>query len=739
MCDYLVTIFFQNIAFYGKFFILFIHFLGPKDVSLSQPEKAQEQLFFENGQEVKKIPISIDGETLWADPINEQDQSTLMLDLDFNKTEVIEGPHSIILTNAVEEGVESGSSDENKKPSNFSNATEDLTHFTNLKTKAAKKAFKNPVQPNHFSNAAEDIAHFTNLKTKAANKVFKNPLDKRVKIKNKNIGLRKSTNQPHDLRILDESINKRYVTKNKYQCKECNFESYNRSELFKHFKEKKHFKQKDDSIEILEESINKRYRMRDKYFCKKCDFGSFVAAESIEHALTHLPKDAEDNEIAPNSFRLKKCQICSSQFTNESALNEHIKTKHNLIEVSKEPEVKVEPETPKPEAEPIDAMDINSEDMNKKDEPYYECSICKKSKPNNLLDKFAKIEELRIHLVSTHFRDLLLKQLKDQLSKFPICPAENCQAMFNQVQFVKEHFEFAHKNQNLDVSKMILKCQNCYQGPFANENGLLNHLAVKHGSDVEEFAKKIRVELSFTPINPKNSLQVKKLPSTALKKKVVRISTTPGNETKTSFLDDQDMTKHKTSTPISKKTPATPFKRPTGPPNAGGPKIPQKAGVDIYKFRNSNNYVHVVPSTMKLAPTGSVKDLKPVEQSYLKNFSIKDLIGEGIISYVGVQKTNEKFNCELCNKTFYVSKALQQHLTFVHGNKVKKFQCKKCDQNFVKNVDLQVHISAVHGGPKKFKCDICQKDFASQLYLKNHKALVHENLKNPNSVRYVRY
>ena len=633
-----------------------------------------------------------------------------MLDLDFNKTEVIEGPHSIILTNATED-VELGSSDENKKG--------------------------RTVQPSFFSsNSAQDLTYFPNLKKQPEKKAFKNPLDKRVKIKNKNIGLRKGKNQAQDLHILDESINKRYATKNKYQCKVCNFESYNRSELFKHFKEKKHFKQKDDSIEILEESINKRYRMRDKYFCKKCDFGSFVAAESIQHALTHLPKDSQDNINAPNAGRLKKCQICSSQFTNESALNEHIKTKHNLIEVSKD--VKVEPESAKGITEPIDAMDIiNSEETNKKENPYYECSICKKSKPTNLLDKFAKIEELRIHLVTTHFRDLLLKEFKDKLSKFPICPAENCQAMFNQVQLIKEHFGFAHKNQNLDVTKMILKCQSCYEGPFANENGLLNHLAVKHGSDVEEFAKKIRVELSFTPINPKNSLKVKGLPSTALKKKVVRISTTPGNETKTSFLDDQDMTKPKTSTPILKKTPRAPFKRPTGPPSNGGAKLPQKAGLDIYKFRNSNNYIYVIPSTMKLAPADFVKNLKPVEQSYLKNFSIKDLIGEGIISYVGVQKTEEKFNCELCHKTFYVLKALQQHITFFHGNKVKKFQCKQCDQKFVKNVDLQVHISAVHGGSKKFKCDVCQKDFASQLYLKNHKALVHESLKNPKSVRYV--
>ena len=114
---------------YCKFCIIFIHFLGPEDVGLPQrqPEKAREHVFFENGQEVKKIPISIDGETLWADPINEQDQSTLMLDLDFNKTEVIEGPHSIILTNATED-VELGSSDENKKgrtvqPSFFSSIT----------------------------------------------------------------------------------------------------------------------------------------------------------------------------------------------------------------------------------------------------------------------------------------------------------------------------------------------------------------------------------------------------------------------------------------------------------------------------------------------------------------------------------------------------------------------------------------------------------------------------------------
>ena len=67
-------------------------------------------------------------------------------------------------------------------------------------------------------------------------------------------------------------------------------------------------------------------------------------------------------------------------------------------------------------------------------EEYFHCSICK-TKHLRVL-KFDQLEELRLHLAQDHFNELILKDLKEQLLKNPVCPMNNCESLFNQLKLV---------------------------------------------------------------------------------------------------------------------------------------------------------------------------------------------------------------------------------------------------------------------------------------------------------------
>ena len=67
-------------------------------------------------------------------------------------------------------------------------------------------------------------------------------------------------------------------------------------------------------------------------------------------------------------------------------------------------------------------------------EEYFRCSICK-TKHLRVL-KFDQLEELRFHLAQDHFNELILKDLKEQLLKNPVCPMNNCDSLFNQLKLV---------------------------------------------------------------------------------------------------------------------------------------------------------------------------------------------------------------------------------------------------------------------------------------------------------------
>ena len=135
-------------------------------------------------------------------------------------------------------------------------------------------------------------------------------------------------------------------------------------------------------------------------------------------------------------------------------------------------------------------------------EEYFHCSICK-TKHLRIL-KFDQVEELRHHLATEHFNELILKDLKEQLLKNPVCPMTNCESLFNQLKLVEDHFGFSHKEENFDMTNAINKCQTCYQGPFPTFAELLKNLAFNHSDSIDKFTTKMGLSATMNPITDSN-------------------------------------------------------------------------------------------------------------------------------------------------------------------------------------------------------------------------------------------
>ena len=87
-------------------------------------------------------------------------------------------------------------------------------------------------------------------------------------------------------------------------------------------------------------------------------------------------------------------------------------------------------------------------------------------------------------------------------------------------------------------------------------------------------------------------------------------------------------------------------------------------------------------------------------------------------------KTNQSFQCKLCDETFASKTTLNSHIR--SSCQAKPFKCKMCDKSFGTKKNLKSHITLIHAKP--FKCKICDKSFGTKEYLKSHITLIHEGV-----------
>ena len=86
-----------------------------------------------------------------------------------------------------------------------------------------------------------------------------------------------------------------------------------------------------------------------------------------------------------------------------------------------------------------------------------------------------------------------------------------------------------------------------------------------------------------------------------------------------------------------------------------------------------------------------------------------------------VQKQDQIFNCQKCEKTYRDNQKLREHVLKYH-EKTTPFSCENCKQSFGLKSSLKTHIANMH---KKVECEKCNLIISTSLMLRRHKAKVH--------------
>ena len=98
--------------------------------------------------------------------------------------------------------------------------------------------------------------------------------------------------------------------------------------------------------------------------------------------------------------------------------------------------------------------------------------------------------------------------------------------------------------------------------------------------------------------------------------------------------------------------------------------------------------------------------------------------------------TNEsgKNKCDICNKTFSYSHALNRHVKTVHLQ-MRSWTCEFCEGKFKQRSDLNNHVLAKHHKVKPWSCHYCNSHFTQKSNLTKHIKSMHENQEKMDSLQ----
>ena len=97
-------------------------------------------------------------------------------------------------------------------------------------------------------------------------------------------------------------------------------------------------------------------------------------------------------------------------------------------------------------------------------------------------------------------------------------------------------------------------------------------------------------------------------------------------------------------------------------------------------------------------------------------------------------KESGKNKCDICNKTFSYSHALNRHVKTVHLQ-MRSWTCEFCEAKFKQRSDLNNHVLAKHHKVKPWSCHYCNSHFTQKSNLTKHIKSMHENQEKMDSLQ----
>ncbi|XP_026482270.1 zinc finger protein 710-like [Ctenocephalides felis] len=106
-------------------------------------------------------------------------------------------------------------------------------------------------------------------------------------------------------------------------------------------------------------------------------------------------------------------------------------------------------------------------------------------------------------------------------------------------------------------------------------------------------------------------------------------------------------------------------------------------------------------------------------------FAEPDQLKEHMVSHMPSQSKERPFECEICHKTFKLTKQLKAHM--IAHSEERPFKCDVCHKTYKQLGHLKNHM-LLHEGLSLHECNICNKPFTQLSKLKRH-MLIHSGVR----------